>query len=150
MSEPILAKLLDLEEIGKLDEGSRSDTTAITLSANFYFKYRNLGFLEKLRDKIDARERAGLVSNPARLKEAQQMPYLQATNKETLRMCLAVAQMLPREVPQNGVLLSGYKFPSKVSQKLNMCYLLVMSTILTLPFRHRLESARGYCTIIQT
>ncbi|KAJ5369554.1 Cytochrome P450 E-class group I [Penicillium cosmopolitanum] len=124
MSEPFLAKLLDLERKGKINEGSifsscgsnviaGSDTTAITLSAAFYYIYRNPIVLGKLRDEIDARERAGLLSNPARFKEAQQMPYLQAIIKETLRMHPAVAQMLPREVPQNGVLLSGYKFPAK-------------------------------------
>ncbi|KAJ5438086.1 Cytochrome P450E-classgroup I [Penicillium daleae] len=123
-SEPFLAKLLDLERKGKIDEGSifsscgsniiaGSDTTAITLSAAFYYIYRNPMVLKKLRDEIDAHERAALSSNPARFKEAQQMPYLQGIIKETLRMHPAVAQMLPREVPQNGVLLSGYNFPAK-------------------------------------
>lgn len=134
MSEPFLAKLLDLERKGKINEGSifsscgsnviaGSDTTAITLSAAFYYIYRNPIVLGKLRDEIDARERAGLLSNPARFKEAQQMPYLQAIIKETLRMHPAVAQMLPREVPQNGVLLSGYKFPAKVCENLTVYYL---------------------------
>jgi cytochrome P450 len=120
---------LDLERKGKIDEGSifsscgsnviaGSDTTAITLSAAFYYIFRNPIVLKKLRDEIDAHERAALLSNPARFKEAQRMPYLQGIIKETLRMHPAVAQMLPREVPQNGVLLSGYNFPAKVCESL--------------------------------
>lgn len=124
-SEPFLAKLMDLELKGKVDQGSifsscgsniiaGSDTTAITLSAAFYYIYQNPIVLKKLRDEIDAHERAGLLSTPAGFTEAQQMPYLQAIIKETLRMHPAVAQMLPREVPKNGVVLNGYHFPEKV------------------------------------
>ncbi|KAK4869185.1 hypothetical protein LT330_006185 [Penicillium expansum] len=123
-SEPFLAKLMDLELKGKVDQGSifsscgsnviaGSDTTAITLSAVFYYVYQNPMILRKLRDEIDLHERAGLLSSPAMFKEAQQMPYLQGIIKETLRMHPAVAQMLPREVPENGVLLNGYNFPAK-------------------------------------
>ncbi|KAJ5857905.1 hypothetical protein N7455_008799 [Penicillium solitum] len=123
-SEPFLAKLMDLELKEKVDLGSifsscgsniiaGSDTTAITLSAAFYYVYRNPIVLKKLRGEIDAHERAGLLSNPAGFTEAQQMPYLQGIIKETLRMHPAVAQMLPREVPKNGVVLNGYHFPEK-------------------------------------
>lgn len=127
-SEPFLAKLMDLKLKGRIDQGSifsscgsniiaGSDTTAITLSAAFYYIYQNPIVLKKLRDEIDAHERAGLLSNPAGFTEAQQMPYLQGIIKETLRMHPAVAQMLPREVPKNGVVLNGYHFPEKVCKK---------------------------------
>ncbi|KAJ5520869.1 Cytochrome P450 E-class group I [Penicillium fimorum] len=123
-SEPFLAKLMDLELKGKIDQGSifsscgsnviaGSDTTAITLSAAFYYIYRDPIILKKLRGEIEAHERAGLLSSPAGFREAQQVPYLQGIIKETLRMHPAVAQMLPREVPQNGAVLSGYNFPAK-------------------------------------
>ncbi|KAJ5995872.1 Cytochrome P450 E-class group I [Penicillium waksmanii] len=124
MPEPFLAELLDLERKGEINEESifssygsnviaGSGTTATTLSAAFYYIYRNPIVLKKLRDEIDARERAGLLSNPARFKEAQQMSYLQATTEETLSMHPAVAHIFPREVSHNGVILRGYKFPAK-------------------------------------
>ncbi|KAF4450625.1 cytochrome p450 oxidoreductase [Fusarium austroafricanum] len=63
-----------------------SDTTAITLSAVFYYLLKNPCSLEKLRDEVDSHTERIELSRAPTFKETQRMPYLQAVIKEALRM----------------------------------------------------------------
>ncbi|KAF5264218.1 hypothetical protein FOXYS1_5004 [Fusarium oxysporum] len=108
-----LARLLRSEQINHIEAtdsiGSNiaagSDTTAITLSAAFYYIYRNPEVLAKLRSEIDQR------SDPVTFEQSQTMPYLQAVINETLRIHPAVGYALRREVPAGGTVLAGRQFP---------------------------------------
>jgi cytochrome P450 len=86
-----------------------SDTTAITLSATFYYLYRKPGILAKLRAEVDGR------CDPVTFEETQKMPYLQAVINETLRIHPAVGYMLRRDVPREGSILAGRHIPGGVS-----------------------------------
>lgn len=91
--------------------GAGSDTTAISLSATFYFTYKNPGTLQKLREELKS---ADLGDSPS-FKDAQKLPYLQAVMKEALRMHPGTGLPLFREVPAGGAVISGQFFPEKVS-----------------------------------
>jgi cytochrome P450 len=120
-----LDKLLTLETHGKIERqdtfttlganvAAGSDTTAIGLSAVIYLLIKNPSCLGKLQDEIDEFAKDGRISNPVTFKEAQEMPYLQAVIKEALRIHPATAELLARVVPDGGVELDGYFFPSGV------------------------------------
>ncbi|KAJ3541925.1 hypothetical protein NM208_g1345 [Fusarium decemcellulare] len=87
-----------------------SDTTATSLSGIFYHLLRNPEALQRLRHEIqecDRRTQKGNVS----WAESQDMPYLQAVIKESLRLHTAVALPMERVVPQGGAEINGYYFP---------------------------------------
>lgn len=119
-------KLLQLQRGGKVDEmdifnvinaniAAGSDTTGLTLSAVVYYLAHNPRSVQKLRTEIDIRSSEGRISDPVTFTEAQQMPYLQAIIKETLRVHPAVGQPLARVVPPGGATLNDYFFPAGVS-----------------------------------
>ncbi|EEU38516.1 uncharacterized protein NECHADRAFT_55247 [Fusarium vanettenii 77-13-4] len=126
--DTFLKKLLDMEAQGRLklpnvldacgsNIGAGSDTTAVTLSSTLYFLFRNPDKLDKLRQEIDTKTAEGSISDPVTFREAQDMSYLQAVIKETLRLHPAVGTMLPRVVPRGGMELSGYYFPEGVCKQ---------------------------------
>jgi cytochrome P450 len=132
-----LKKVLDLEKEGRLKQpnlldacgsniGAGSDTTAVTLSSALYYLYMNPEKLEKLRHEIDQKAKQGTISDPLTFQEAQDMPYLQAVIKETLRIHPAVGTILPRVVPQGGMELSGIYFPEGVCDFRSSYVLLLM------------------------
>ncbi|KAI1324099.1 cytochrome P450 [Xylariaceae sp. FL0255] len=91
--------------------GAGSDTTGISLSAVFYYLLRNPQYLQKLRDEIEGfptESRGSVVS----FKESQQLPYLQAVIKETLRIHSATGMPLERVVPEGGASICGTYFPA--------------------------------------
>ncbi|KAF7555155.1 hypothetical protein G7Z17_g2388 [Cylindrodendrum hubeiense] len=88
-----------------------SDTTAISLSAVLYYLLKNPGCMQKLRDEIKSCEEQGSLSELPTFQESQQMPYLQAIIKETLRMHPATGLPLERVVPEGGTTIAGYYFP---------------------------------------
>ncbi|KAF2424443.1 cytochrome P450 [Tothia fuscella] len=93
-----------LNEVGS-NIGAGSDTTGITLGAAFYYLYRNPEILATLRQEIDG------GPDPISFEETQQMPFLQAVVKETLRIHPAVGYILRRTVPAGGAHLAGRQFP---------------------------------------
>lgn len=128
-SDSFLAKVLTMEAEGRVEMphildscgsniGAGSDTTAISLSSALYYLYKNPQTLTNLRHEIDAMATEGRISDPVTFQEAQNMPYLQAVIKESLRMHPAVGTILPRKVPRGGVVLSGTYFPEGVSHTL--------------------------------
>ncbi|MCJ1246503.1 hypothetical protein MMC30_003711 [Trapelia coarctata] len=82
-----------------------SDTTAISIRSIVYHLCKNPQYKRKLVDEIDLQQQTGKLSIPAKLKEAKNMPYLQACLYEGLRCHPAVGMSLPR-VRRWGVLRS--------------------------------------------
>lgn len=124
--QDFLEKCTELKKAGKLDHstmfntiganiGAGSDTTGITLTAIIYYLMKNPECLRKLRLEIETAEQEGRLSSPLNFKEGQQLPYLQATIKEALRLHPAVGQILARIVPEGGAELAGRFFPQGVS-----------------------------------
>ncbi|KAH7376903.1 cytochrome P450 [Plectosphaerella cucumerina] len=120
--DTFLTKLLDMEASGAianpnmLDACSSnitagSDTTAISLSSCLYYLFTNPDKLEKLRHEIETMAADGRISDPVTFQEAQNMPYLQAVIKESLRLHPAVGTILARVVPKGGMELDGQYFP---------------------------------------
>ena len=89
-----------------------SETTAISLSAVFYFLLRNRACLEKLRAEIDDAAREGVFSDCeggiVTFAEAQRLPYLDACIKEAFRLHPAAGLPLERIVPPAGAEIAGH------------------------------------------
>ncbi|ETS84549.1 hypothetical protein PFICI_02574 [Pestalotiopsis fici W106-1] len=92
--------------------GAGSDTTAISLSATFYYLLKNPSTLQKLREEIMTKEEQGQLSEQPTFKETLNMPYLQAVIKESLRLHPATGLPLERVVPEGGATISGRFFPA--------------------------------------
>ncbi|KAK7726292.1 hypothetical protein SLS57_003378 [Botryosphaeria dothidea] len=117
-----LTKLLKMEEAGTnswfdtfnscgSNIAAGSDTTAITLSGCMYYLLRTPAAFEKLRAEVDGKAAAGEITDPITYTQAQDMPYLQAVIKETLRCHAAVAYPMLRIVPAGGAVIAGTFFP---------------------------------------
>ncbi|KAI1424805.1 cytochrome P450 [Xylaria sp. FL1777] len=89
-----------------------SDTTGITLSAILFYLLRHPKCLRELREEIEEFRARGLLSDSFSFKETQQMPYLQAVMKETLRMHPAVGLPMERTVPEGGATICDRFFPA--------------------------------------
>jgi len=87
-----------------------SDTTAISTRAIIYYLLKNPASKRKLTDEIDALRTANQLSDPVKLAEADNMPYLQAVIHEALRLHPAVGMSLPRVVPVGGASLAGGQY----------------------------------------
>ncbi|KAL2107504.1 hypothetical protein VUR80DRAFT_5138 [Thermomyces stellatus] len=89
-----------------------SETTAISLSAVFYYLLRNPRCLERLRQEIDDAARRGefsdLESGVVTFAESQRLPYLDACVKEAFRMHPAAGLPLERIVPPGGAEIAGH------------------------------------------
>lgn len=118
-----LTKLMQLYEAGSItyqdvfgSVGANivagSDTTAISLSAIVYYLRKYPACLKRLQDEIDTFFSEGKMSDPITFKEAQDMPYLQAVIKESLRIHPATGQIMGRIVPPDGAELAGHFFPA--------------------------------------
>lgn len=75
-----------------------SDTTAISLCAAMYYVLKHPEVHRKLRDEI---HRAQLPI-PARWKDIQDLPYLNAVMRKAMRIHSGVGLMLERIVPEGG------------------------------------------------
>lgn len=67
-----------------------SDTTAASFKALFYYLCRNSRAYHRLAEEIDLADSQGKLTDPVTFTEAQDLPYLQAVIKETLRMYMLV------------------------------------------------------------
>lgn len=59
-----------------------SDTTAISMRAIFYYLLKNPRCKARLVEELDNCKRSGRLSDPVKLQEVEQMPYLQAVLHE--------------------------------------------------------------------
>lgn len=88
-----------------------SDTTAISLSAVFYYLLKNPQCYRKLIVELDAAIEVGDVQNSltgvVAWAESQKLPYLDACIKEAFRLHPAAGLPLERIVPAGGVEILG-------------------------------------------
>ncbi|KAJ5331864.1 hypothetical protein N7476_001647 [Penicillium atrosanguineum] len=92
-----------------------SETTAISLSAVFYFLLKHPQALARLRTEIDDAALAGAFgdseSGLVTWHESQGLPYLDACIKEAFRLHPAAGLPLERIVPEAGAEISGHFVP---------------------------------------
>ncbi|KAL8851458.1 MAG: hypothetical protein Q9221_003637 [Calogaya cf. arnoldii] len=90
-----------------------ADTTSATVNAAVYYLWRNARVLAKLRDELD---KWAAAKAPRRtvisMAEAQELPYLQAVLKETMRMFPGLGNNLVRVVPDGGLTIVKQFFPA--------------------------------------
>ncbi|RDL36969.1 Cytochrome P450 [Venustampulla echinocandica] len=88
-----------------------SETTAISLSAVFYFLLKNPVCLSALLDELDAKAKQAFFSNKetgvVTWAESQELPYLDACIKESFRLHPAPGLHLERIVPEKGAEIGG-------------------------------------------
>ncbi|KAF9512282.1 hypothetical protein BS47DRAFT_1297939, partial [Hydnum rufescens UP504] len=93
-----------------------SDTTAVLLSAFFYFLLKHPRVYEKLQIEIDDAVVDGrLDGGGAMYAQAVKLEYFQACIKETLRVIPSAGINLPRYVPEGGLALGKYVIPEGTS-----------------------------------
>jgi len=74
----------------------------------------------RLISEIEEFNKAGELSDPVTLEEADRMPFLQAVMYEALRCHPATGMSLPRVVPVGGATIAGRFFPAGVSEGLDL------------------------------
>ncbi|SMY26207.1 unnamed protein product [Zymoseptoria tritici ST99CH_1A5] len=84
-----------------------SDTTAISLRACFYYLIKTPRVTAKVREELEQQEQQGNISNPIKLEESLQLPYMQAVIKEATRLHPGVGFPLERFVPPEGATICG-------------------------------------------
>jgi cytochrome P450 len=109
----------DIFTISVTNISAGSDTTAITLSALFYYLLKHPASYQRLQQEIDAAAATGIIDDPITFKQARDLPYLQAVIKEALRLHPATGLGLQRCVPAGGALLSGRMFPGGITVGIN-------------------------------
>ena len=91
------------------------ETTAASTANIVYYLIKNPRVLRKLRGELEGTlGKRGEASKRVSMKEAQNIPYLQAVIKESLRI-LPNGLHFPRVVPEGGLTLAGRFFPQGVS-----------------------------------
>lgn len=92
-----------------------SETTAITLSAVFYYLLKNPRCYQKLMQELEGAVENGAIENrPDGLvtwTESQKLPYLDACIKEAFRVHPAAGLPLERITPPQGVEICGRHVP---------------------------------------
>lgn len=91
-----------------------SDTTSISLNSVIYNLCNHPDVLSRLRDEIVGAMQRGEIVEPITYKQAQQLPFLQAVIKESLRVHPAGGLAMGRVVPQGGATIAGQYFPAGV------------------------------------
>lgn len=86
------------------------DTTAIALSATFYFLLKNPSTLEKLMAELHESPSNG-DNGIMSYNEARKHPYLKAVIQEGLRMFPGIGYHLERVVPPQGLEVCGHFLP---------------------------------------
>ncbi|KAL8872964.1 MAG: hypothetical protein Q9174_001498 [Haloplaca sp. 1 TL-2023] len=99
-----------------------ADTSSAGLNAAIYLLWRNPRVLNKLRAELDAwAESRGQrpAENIISITEAQELAYLQAVLKETLRVFPGLGINLVRTVPEGGMMILNHFFPAGTTVGMN-------------------------------
>ncbi|OAP62024.1 hypothetical protein AYL99_04227 [Fonsecaea erecta] len=92
--------------------GAGTDTTAHTLTLGSWHIMNNKEIVSKLRKELERvipdPDSTQMVSTTV----LEELPYLHAVVKESLRMALGVPGRIPRVVPEGGVVLCGQMIPA--------------------------------------
>lgn len=91
-----------------------SDTTSIALRAIFLNLMRYPRVLAKLRAELQGRRILGQLGEIVTAAEADSCPYLQGVIYEAMRVFSPAAFIFDRDVPQEGMIISGRHVPSGV------------------------------------
>lgn len=102
----------DLVSMATSNITAGSDTTAISTRAIIYYLLKNFQYKKRLIDEIDDFRKRGQLSDPVRVQEADNMPFLQAVLLEALRLHPAVGMSLPRVAPTGGATVAGHFIPA--------------------------------------
>lgn len=105
--------------VGLANITAGSDTTSTTLSGILYYLLTHSRVLSKLKSEIEEFTADGQLSVRPTFKEAQQMPYLNAVIRESLRLHSAVGLPLWRVVPDGGVEVAGHFIPAGTNVGVN-------------------------------
>ena len=96
------------------------ETTAASTANIVYYLIKNPRVLRKLREELmESLGRSEEERKRVAMKEAPQLPYLQAVIKESLRI-LPNGLHFPRVVPKGGLTLAGRFFPEGVSHSISL------------------------------
>ncbi|KAJ5197949.1 pisatin demethylase [Penicillium cinerascens] len=89
-----------------------SDTTAIAIRAVLYLLMRHPAVMTKVQAEIDSAASNQKLSDPVSYRESiTHLPYLGAVLKEAMRLHPSVGLILEREVPKEGMFISGKQIP---------------------------------------
>lgn len=91
--------------------GAGADTTAGTLTYTLYFLSKFPATRMALLQEIDERRSAGKLSHPPKWAEVNNMPYLDAVLKESMRLFPIASWGLDRVVPPAGAMIAGHFVP---------------------------------------
>jgi len=89
-----------------------SDTTASTLTALFYYILHNTKVLAKLHDELQNVVTGETLTSKIPYTSLSQLPYLDATIKESMRIFPAIGFRLERVVPSPGLEICGTLLPT--------------------------------------
>ncbi|KAG6033497.1 hypothetical protein E4U19_006446 [Claviceps sp. Clav32 group G5] len=87
-----------------------SDTTAYTTACAFYHILSSRTVCENLVVELD--EHSSIIRDEFDYNKIQNLPYLNAVIKETLRISVPVPGSLPRIVPQGGITIGSFSLPA--------------------------------------
>ncbi|KUJ12598.1 cytochrome P450 [Mollisia scopiformis] len=89
-----------------------SETTAISLSAVFYYLLKNQRCMARLNEELDAKAKEGFFKDTQHglvtWSESQNLPYLDACIKEAFRLHPAPGLPMERIVPPQGAEIAGH------------------------------------------
>ncbi|KAK5047410.1 hypothetical protein LTR84_006506 [Exophiala bonariae] len=106
-------------EIGNL-VAAGTDTTSMTLTYMFWQLAKNPSWQQQLRRELQSHlgNEHGIIPS---FNDVNQLPILNATIHEALRLHPAAPASLPRETPKGGKVLNGYFIPQKTIVSMQ-CY----------------------------
>lgn len=91
--------------------GAGFDTISGALSAYLVFIARTKGCQATLHEELDQARKSGRLDEYPTYDQASQLPYLQASIKESQRLHSAIGMSVPRVVPPEGATIEGHLLP---------------------------------------
>ncbi|KAL4938329.1 hypothetical protein BDV06DRAFT_201108 [Aspergillus oleicola] len=112
--------MTDLQATATGTVGAGADTISAALQSFVYHIIRKPQYLKKLRAEIDAESTQGRCNDPVvSFAHAQNLEYLQACIKESLRIFGPVPFGLARLAPESGLKIGGHYFPEGTKLSVN-------------------------------